>query len=380
MLFRKALALTVSALICLTATAPLGISAASEPVHAVYKLPEYADKATASNATADDAKKFVQGVDWSHIFSDSDGGVNEQLFWVVSKEDAEKKPTFTIPLKIEKAGTYNVKLKMFVGGDFGKFSVTLGGKTVTDSVDCFGEGGLTFFDFGSVTLPAGDTELVFTCIGYNAGNTATGCNLGLSRLILSTPGYYYMPEYIASAKASNATDNDARRFVQDMDREWKALFGAHDILPEDNGQLFWSIPVADAASAPTLTIPLNVPADGNYSVKLKAFIGGDFGTFSISLGGVTLKESLDCFGEGGVTEIDLGEHNLKAGKQDLVVKCVGKNSELTADNCNFGITSLTLTEKKAAVNPGTSDGVTAIALLGAAAVIGTALISKKRRS
>lgn len=56
-----------------------------------------------------------------------------QLFWVVSKEDAEKRPTFTVPLKLEKAGTYNVKLKMFVGGDFGKFSITLGGKTVTDS-------------------------------------------------------------------------------------------------------------------------------------------------------------------------------------------------------------------------------------------------------
>lgn len=379
MLFRKALALTVSALVCLTVFAPLGIAAASEPVHTVYKLPEYAEKATASNATAEDAKKFVQGVDWSHIFSDSDGGVNEQLFWVVSKEDAEKKPTFTIPLKIEKAGTYNVKLKMFVGGDFGKFSITLGGKTVTDSVDCFGEGGLTFFDFGSVKLPAGDTELVFTCIGYNPGNTATGCNLGISRLILSTPGYYYIPEYIGTAKASNATDNDARRFVQDMDRDWKALFNAHDVLPEDNGQLFWSIPTAEAGSAPTLTVPLNVPSAGKYSVKIKAFIGGDFGIFSLTLGGVTLKDSLDCFGEGGVTEIDLGEHELKAGKQELVVKCVGKNSALAADYCNFGITSLTLTAKPAP-NPGTSDAVTAAVILGIAAAAGIALISEKHRS
>lgn len=80
MLFRKALALTVSALVCLTVFAPLGISAASEPVHTVYRLPEYAEKAKASNATAEDAKKFVQGVDWGHVFGDSDGGVNEQLF------------------------------------------------------------------------------------------------------------------------------------------------------------------------------------------------------------------------------------------------------------------------------------------------------------
>lgn len=77
MLFQKALALTVSALVCLTVFAPLGISAASEPVHTVYRLPEYAEKAKASNATAEDAKKFVQGVDWGHVFGDSDGGVNE---------------------------------------------------------------------------------------------------------------------------------------------------------------------------------------------------------------------------------------------------------------------------------------------------------------
>lgn len=380
MLFRKALALIVSALICLTVFAPIGILASSEPIHVVYKLPEYADKATASNATGEDSKKFVQGVDWSHTFSDNDGGINEQLFWVISKDDAASKPTFTIPLKIEKAGTYNVKLKLFVGGDFGKFSITLGGKTVTDSVDCFGEGGLTFFDFGNVTLPAGDTELIFTCIGYNASNTADGCNLGISRLILSTPGYYYLPEYIASAKASNGTDNDAKRFVQDMDRDWKALFGAHDILPEDNGQLFWSISVADAESEPTLTIPLNIPVDGNYSVKLNAFIGGDFGRFSVSLGGVTLSESVDCFGEGGTTEIDLGEHQLKAGEQNLVIKCIGKNEALTAQSCNFGITSLSLTEVEAANNPGTSDAAAASVILGAAAFFGIALISKKRRT
>ena len=37
-------------------------------------------------------------------------------------------------------------------------------------------------------LPYGEQgELVFTCIGYNPGNTAPGCNLGSSRLILSTP-------------------------------------------------------------------------------------------------------------------------------------------------------------------------------------------------
>ena len=62
MLFKKALALTVSALVCLTVFAPLGISAASEPVHTVYRLPEYAEKAKASNATAEDAKKDLEGL------------------------------------------------------------------------------------------------------------------------------------------------------------------------------------------------------------------------------------------------------------------------------------------------------------------------------
>lgn len=48
------------------------------------------------------------------------------------------------------------------------------------------------------------------------------------------------------------------------------------------------------------------------------------------------------------------------------MKCVGKNSALTADYCNFGITSLTLTAKPAP-NPGTSDAVTAAVILGIAA-------------
>lgn len=83
-------------------------------------------------------------------------------------------------------------------------------------------------------------------------------------------------------------------------------------------------------------------------------MGGDFGKFEVSLGGKAIG-TVDCYGEGGLTDMNLGEVELTAGTNNLVFKCIGFNESNTASNCNLGIHSLTLTAAENNANPPTAD-------------------------
>ena len=386
---KRVLTLFLALTLCFATLGLMSVQAADAPAYTAYNIPSYEAVAVASNRTDSDLKRFIQGCDWGSMYGVNDyTNPNSQLFWVLSKDEynaaGDTKPTFTIPLNVAAAGKYQVALKVFIGGDFGKFKVTLGDKVLTESIDCFGDGGLSFINLGEHDLAAGDQNLVFTCLGWADGNTSGACNLGVSRLVLSPSGYYWMPNYLNEAAPSNRTAEFPRRFVQNMNREWKAAFSAHDVIAEDNGQLFWELPKGEAANA-TFTIPLTVGAAGKYDVSAVRFKGGDFGQFEVSLGGHVVG-NVDCHGEGGQTEIALGQVELSAGVQNLVFKYVGCNEGNTTNNVHLGITSLTLTAVAAEeppvedeVNPDTSDLAVATSVLAVVCLGGIALLGKKRR-
>ena len=378
--FSLFLALTL----CFAALGAFTVQAA-EPAYTVYKLADYEAVAVPSNATAEQSRRFTQVVDWEGKYGETTP--LNQLFWQLDKSEYEAagdtKPTFKIPLNVAASGKYQVAVKLYVGGDFGKFEVSLGGKAL-GTVECFGTGDLTFFHLGEVDLEAGTQDLVFTCLGWADGNISGTCNLGMGCLVLSPSGYYKLTNYLGKAVPSNRTDTAWRRFVQDMDRDWKDAWSDHYVVPEDNGQLFWELPKSEATNA-TFTIPLNVGTAGKYAVSARLFIGGDFGKFEVSLGG-NVVGTVDCYGEGGLTDIALGEVELTAGANDLVFKCLGFNEGNVAGNCNLGINSLTLTavaeeeppSGDGEENPGTSDLFVALPVLAVVGFAGIVLIDKKR--
>lgn len=378
---KRCISFLLVAVLFLTAIFSVTASASSAPEYTVYNIPkDFQEKAVVSNAVENDKKWWIQGVDWGKLYSDSESGINDQFFWVVDKYSvdnvaADQLPTLTLPLDVPAAGQYDVAVKVFVGGDFGKFEISLDG-TVLNTVDCFGEGGLTFFNIGTQKLTAGTHNMVIKCIGYNAGNTTNMCNMGISRVILSPVGYFKLTNYIKEAVPSNRTEELPRRFVQNMDRDWKAAFNAHDVLPEDNGQLFWELPKSESNSA-TFTVPLNVAASGKYKVTARLFMGGDFGKFEVSLGGKAIG-TVDCYGEGGLTDMNLGEVELTAGTNNLVFKCIGFNESNTASNCNLGIHSLTLTAAENNANPPTADIFTALPVFALISIGAIVIISNKK--
>ena len=182
---KRCISFLLVAVLFLTAIFSVTASASSAPEYTVYNIPkDFQEKAVVSNAVENDKKWWIQGVDWGKLYSDSESGINDQFFWVVDKYSvdnvaADQLPTLTLPLDVPAAGQYDVAVKVFVGGDFGKFEISLDG-TVLNTVDCFGEGGLTFFNIGTQKLTAGTHNMVIKCIGYNAGNTTNMCNMGIS--------------------------------------------------------------------------------------------------------------------------------------------------------------------------------------------------------
>ena len=339
--------------------------AASEPEYIIYQFADYEGAADASNKTDSDAKKFVQNCDWAKHYGDDESAI-KQLFWACSNDDAASNPTFTIKINVAKAGKYHVVLKAFLGGDFGIFDVKLGDEPLAAGLDFYGEGGLRFWDLGYHTLSAGDQELVFTCKGKNA--SSANCNLGISCLTLSTPGYFDMATYLGKTTKTNDNGN---LFVQDISKDWKSTENPHEVLPQDTNQLFW--PVRDSAE---LKFTIEVPASGTYNVNMKCFKGGDFGQFKIQIGDKVITENTDFFGDGGLTDFDFGQFELKGGEQTVTVTWVGRNEGNNADGANFAVSSIYLENVSSAA---TSDFTAVPAIAAVIALCGAAVITVKKR-
>lgn len=148
---------------------------------------------------------------------------------------------------------------------------------------------------------------------------------------------YKMAFYFDESVASNEADV-IKKVVQNLSNGYESLTDESLLNDEDTYQLFWA-----AEEGATLTIPIEIPADGRYDIGLCLHMGGDFGTHQIFIGETLLtEEDLDLYsGEGGLTDFSLGAFDLTAGETELMIRCTGQN-EASAGSV-FGINALTLT-------------------------------------
>lgn len=150
---------------------------------------------------------------------------------------------------------------------------------------------------------------------------------------------YKMAFYLDEADPSNGY-GDPKKFVQNLSNDFERIDDETLLNETDTYQLFWLAEIEDT----TLTIPIEIPADGKYKVDAILFKGGDFNTCQIYIGDVLVSgpEDVDCFQLDGKQEpFEFGSHELQGGETDLVIKCTGKNEE--SAGYVFAINTLTLT-------------------------------------
>ncbi|MBP5256384.1 MAG: hypothetical protein J6Z80_04930 [Clostridia bacterium] len=299
----------------------------------VYNIPDYYDSADFGGV----GDNFVQAVDWASIYGPNDGGNPlKQLFWHTKKDMVESAPTLSIPINVAEAGKYNILLQLYKGGDFGQFRVMLGDILLSECVDCYGSGDLTYFDLGYFDVPAGNTALTFTLVGFNEGNATDQCVLGASRLVLLKKGFVNVSAVMRDVRV----EGNNGFFFQDLNRDFRGDWNPHYVMAEDENQVFTGFGNGNIGGK--VIIPVNVPESGTYRVYVRAFKGGDFGIFRFDIGGQTVGGDIDWFGEGGLTTVELGTVNLTEGKADFTATLVGANPDKPNDGANFAINSIVL--------------------------------------
>ncbi|MBP5256382.1 MAG: hypothetical protein J6Z80_04920 [Clostridia bacterium] len=144
---------------------------------------------------------------------------------------------------------------------------------------------------------------------------------------------YKMAFYLDETKLS-----DGEKFVQNISNGFMRIDNEFMLNDEDTYQLFWTW----TEVGETMTIPISVPAAGNYAVKAVLFNGGDYGIYDVFLGETKIASEVDTYNtEGGLYDYDFGSVDLAEGSVDLIIRREGQN-ESSAGSV-FAISSLTLT-------------------------------------
>lgn len=157
---------------------------------------------------------------------------------------------------------------------------------------------------------------------------ATAFSVGLDRIGLNVVGpeaEAKMPSPGTAIEAESlllrAKSSAGSAGVQDMRSFGKQWSGG--------AQLLWRAPApveAPIRSWPNLTLPLEVAKDGRYSVTLFFTVAPDYGNVRVFLRG---KEAADFRGHAPAVDLrsqPLGEHELKAGSNQLVFTVFGKET------------------------------------------------------
>ncbi|TAK52767.1 MAG: hypothetical protein EPO25_12655 [Gammaproteobacteria bacterium] len=117
-----------------------------------------------------------------------------------------------------------------------------------------------------------------------------------------------------------------------MSRATALFLAAQDMQgfgPQWSGgaQLFWRPPAPvdqPIRNWPSLTLPLEVPDDGLYSLALDFTTAPDYGNVRVFLRGNAVAD-FPAYGTGvGRREVVLGRHQLKAGSNQLILAVFGK--------------------------------------------------------
>jgi hypothetical protein len=96
-----------------------------------------------------------------------------------------------------------------------------------------------------------------------------------------------------------------------------------------DSQLFWHVPApvdGPARDWPSLTLPLQVSADGSYEITLFFTVAPDFGNVRVSVRGMEAGDYMGYAPSVGLQPFSLGQHELAAGSNQLILTVFGKQS------------------------------------------------------
>lgn len=148
----------------------------------------------------------------------------------------------------------------------------------------------------------------------------------VSGRMLTKPGTVIEAEALASrakASAGTATAQDMRGFGT----QWSG-----------GAQLLWRPPApvdTPIRNWPNLTLPIDVPADGQYNVTLQFTAAPDYGIARVFLRGEAVGDFHGYSPQVALKSMDLGQRKLTAGSNQLVLTVFGKDA--TSSNYFVGV-------------------------------------------
>ena len=325
-----------------------------------YNMAYYLDEAKSDGLLTD---KFLQNVSNDFSRLDDEILVNSediyQLFW----QGGAVGNTLTIPLEVSKAGTYEVKIELYCGQDFGIFDVYFNEQKLTagtaglDAYQPAEEVGAFSFDLGLCVLNEGENELIFSVKGKNEFSTNYAFAIRTVQLTVdsfdttpierpedpeddpNTPDEprdevtYQAGFLLDEAKVANEGKD---LFVQDLSDGFNRYNSEEGMDPTHTFQLFWGgVEVGD-----TLTLTIDVEEGGVYDLGLTSFHGGDFGIFEIYVNDERICTDYDLWGSGNIDERILEDVTFTEGENTIVIRSAGKNE--ASSGYVFALTQIAL--------------------------------------
>lgn len=135
--------------------------------------------------------------------------------------------------------------------------------------------------------------------------------------VMSKPGTVIEAESLLSRAHASAGDISVQN-MQGFGPQWSR-----------GSQLFWRAPApvdSPIRNWANLTLPLDVPSDGSYSVTLHFTAAPDYGNVRVFLRGKAVGDYLGHAAGVELKAFSLGEQELKAGSNQLILTAFGKAS------------------------------------------------------
>jgi hypothetical protein len=245
--------------------------------------------------------------------------------------------TFTIPITVPDAGTWQLGADMTTAKTYGEAEVYLDQSTSdialggTSTVPFDGYNPVvsnTYLDLGTQTLTAGTHTLTFTVTGQDA--SSSGFQIGINYLTLSPTNRY---------EADSLT--------------WSGTNTAGTLGPDCTAEPTWSdnceLLLQNTASGTSFTISFDAPVESDYALGVNLTTADANGELRIDLDPATSDINLDDTANDPIDTysssvssqyVFLGAVHLTAGTQVLKVTVTGTDSSSTGNQYNAGINYL----------------------------------------
>jgi lysophospholipase L1-like esterase len=289
----------------------------------------YTDASTlASSATGTNASLVSTQADTCCSITTWRGG-DQLLFSATAAGD-----TFTIPVSVPDAGTWQLGADMTTGPTYGEANVyldqstsdiALGGTAAVPFDGYSPEVSDSYLDLGTQTLTAGTHYLTFTVTGEDA--SSTGFQIGINYLTLSPTNRYEADSLTWSGTNTAGTLGQECAAVP----SWS-----------DNCELL----LQNTVSGTSFTVSFDAPVQSDYALGINLSTADANGELRFDLDPAssdvnlddTANDPIDTYSSAASSEyVFLGGVHLTAGTHVLKVTVVGTDSSSTGNQYNAGI-------------------------------------------